>query len=225
MVNTFLILLSYCMDLCTFVLLCQAPEIASHGIAEQFCCNLRFRKPCWLAKQERLIVGWSGFAPSLQFLNVAFTVVLRAGKLFHVSDLTDDVLKHITSNSPSELQLELLHVVIIRMMISKVKRNAIHGSQILHHKNIYGSLAFYTKPFTYFLFWHNAPMAHHGNSNARKRTKYDSDFCKRELKHRILKHIQMILPLRSDLRLVPKMSQDPNPNTISQFKKKKVLVN
>lgn len=100
MVNTFLILLSYCVDLYTFVLLCQAPEIASHGIAEQFGCNLRFRKPCWLTKQEGLIVGWSGFAPTLQLLRVASAVVLSAGRFFHMSGLIDDVLKHTISNCP-----------------------------------------------------------------------------------------------------------------------------
>lgn len=56
MVNTFLILLSYRVDLGTFVLLCEAPEIASHGTAEEHCSTER-QGTTLTGAQEGLVVG------------------------------------------------------------------------------------------------------------------------------------------------------------------------
>ena len=46
------------------------------------------------------MVGWSGFAPSLQLFHVASAIVLSAGRVSHMSGLIDDVLKHTISNCP-----------------------------------------------------------------------------------------------------------------------------
>lgn len=97
MVNTFLILLSYCVDLGTFVLLCQAPEIASHGTAEQCCCT-EMQGTMLAGEQGGFIVRWSGFAPSLRLLRVASAVTLGAEKFSEMSDLTVGVLKYTISN-------------------------------------------------------------------------------------------------------------------------------
>lgn len=96
MVNTFLILLSYCVDLCTFVLLRRAPEIATMDLQKNATTigdsDTRADKPEGLTEH-------GGFAPSRLLLLKVPAVFLSAGTSSPTSSFMGDVSKHTTSSS------------------------------------------------------------------------------------------------------------------------------